>query len=175
MKENVTTNSSGLWDEFWMFNSKNQAEVRYDEVLLWKAEILIQLGREKEALPIINEIRLRAANSTMKLKLSNGTYPVTYKVEPYIDGVNCTWDHDFAWKALIWENRLEMAMEGRRFYDLVRWGIAANVMNNYFDKESQRRSWLRVAHFTAGRDEYLPIPQAQMNWSRGVYKQNVGY
>ncbi len=175
MKENVTTNSPGLWDEFWMFNSKNQAEVRYDEVLLWKAEILIQLGRHQEALPLINQIRERAANSTAKLKLPDGTYPANYKVEQYVDGVNCTWTRDFAWNALVWENRLEMAMEGRRFYDLVRWGMAERVMNEYFDKERQRRSWFNVAHFSAGRDEYLPIPQAQMNWSRGVYKQNVGY
>jgi len=175
MKENVTTNSPGLFDEFWMYNSKNQAEVRYDEVLLWKAEILIQLDRQQEALPIINQLRERAANSTSLLKLSNGTYPVNYKVEPYVDGSNITWDKNTAWEALIWENRLEMAMEGRRFYDLVRWGIAADVMNAYFDKESQRRSWLEIAFFTAGRDEYLPIPQAQMNWSQGVYKQNVGY
>lgn len=66
-------------------------------------------------------------------------------------------------------------MEGRRFYDLVRWGIAADVMNAYFSKESQRRQWLKVTYFTAGRDEYLPIPQAQINWSQGVYKQNIGF
>ena len=55
------------------------------------------------------------------------------------------------------------------------WGIAAEVMNAHFAKEKQRRSWLNIAFFTAGRDEYLPIPQAQINWSRGVYKQNPGY
>lgn len=175
MKENVETNSPGLWDEFWMFNSKNQIEVRYAEVLLWKAEILIQLGRHQEALPLINRLRERAANSVDKLRLPNGELPVTYSVEPYVDGVNCTWDQDFAWEALVWENRLEMAMEGRRFYDLVRWGIGAEVMNTYFEKEGQRRSWLNVAYFTEGRDEYLPIPQAQINWSRGVYKQNIGF
>jgi hypothetical protein len=175
MKENVTTNSPGLYDAFWMFNSKNQAEIRYAEVLLWKAEILIQLDRHTEALPIINQIRERASNSKSKLKLPNGNYPTNYKVEPYVDGVNCNWDRSFAWEALIWENRLEMAMEGRRFYDIVRWGIAEKVMNAYFDKETPRRTWYNGAHFSAGRDEYLPIPQAQMNWSRGVYKQNVGY
>lgn len=175
MKENVRTDSPGLWDEFWMFNSKNQIEVRYAEVLLWKAEILIQLNRHMEALPIINELRERASNSKEKLKLPDGTYPVDYKVALYVDGVNCTWDRDFAWNALVWENRLEMAMEGRRFFDLVRWGIAAEVMNQHFQKERERRSWLNVAFFTAGRDEYLPIPQAQMNWSQGVYKQNRGY
>ncbi|MBF9255728.1 RagB/SusD family nutrient uptake outer membrane protein [Pontibacter sp. 172403-2] len=175
MKENVRTDSPGLYDEFWMYNSKNQMEVRYDEVLLWKAEILIQLGREQEALPIINQIRERAANSTGRLKLPDGSFPVTYKVEPYVDGVNINWDKNTAWEALVWENRLEMAMEGRRFYDLVRWGIAAEVMNTYFEKESKRHSWIEIAYFTKGRDEYLPIPQAQMNWSQGVYKQNVGY
>lgn len=175
MKENVRTDDPGLWDEFWMYNSKNQQEVRYAEVLLWKAEILIQLGRQAEALPIINQIRERAANSVSKLKLPNGTYPVTYKVEPYVDGVNINWTKENAWKALIWENRLEMAMEGRRFYDLVRWGIIEEVMNAHFEKERQRRPWLNVARFNAGRDEYLPIPQAQMNWGQGVYKQNPGY
>jgi hypothetical protein len=175
LKENVTTDSPGKFDAFWMFNSKNQIEVRYAEVLLWKAEILIQTGRHDEALPIINEIRLRAANSVEKLRLPDGTYPAEYKVEPYVDGTNIIWDRETAWKALLMENRLEMAMEGRRFFDLVRWGIAEEVMNAYFKKESARRSWLDVAHFTAGRDEYLPIPQAQMNWSQGVYKQNPGY
>tara|TARA_B100001179_G_C18571610_1_gene395411 strand:- start:78 stop:1541 length:1464 start_codon:yes stop_codon:yes gene_type:complete len=175
LKENVRTDSPGLWDEFWMFNSKNQMEVRYAEVLLWKAEILIKLNRHMEALPIINQLRERAAQSMDKLKLPNGMYPTNYKVEPYVDGENIDWNPDNAWKALMWENRLEFAMEGRRFYDLVRWGIAAETMNTYFDKESQRRPWLDVAYFTKGRDEYLPIPQAQMNWSQGVYVQNPGY
>lgn len=69
----------------------------------------------------------------------------------------------------------EMAMEGRRFFDLVRWGIAEPYLNEYLKKEKQRRPWLEVAKFTSGRDEYLPIPQNQMNFSRGVYKQSIGY
>ena len=175
LKENVRTDSPGLWDEFWMFNSKNQQEVRFAEVLLWKAEILIQLGRHTEALPLINMLRERAANSVEMLQLPDGTYPTNYGVEPYVDGVNIDWTPEAAWEALIWENRLEMAMEGRRFYDLVRWGIAAEVLNAHFEKESERHPWLGVAYFTAGRDEFLPIPQDQMNWSQGVYKQNPGY
>ena len=47
----------------WQFNSMNKKMIRYDDVLLWKAEILIQLDREMEALPYINQIRTRAANS----------------------------------------------------------------------------------------------------------------
>ncbi|WP_198036121.1 RagB/SusD family nutrient uptake outer membrane protein [Salegentibacter sp. T436] len=175
MKENVRTDSPGLWDEFWMFNSKNQIEIRYAEVLLWKSEILIQLGQHQDALPIINELRERASNSVEKLKLPDGSFPAHYRVEPYVDGVNINWNAETAWDALVWENRLELAMEGRRFFDLVRWGIAEEVMNEYFEEESQRRPWLEVGRFTSGRDEYLPIPQEQMNWSQGVYVQNPGY
>lgn len=176
LKENVQAGSEGLVNLFWMWNSKNVTAIRYDRVLLWKAEILIQLGREKEALPIINEIRQRAANSTDMLKFANGQPTLNYKISLYKDGVNCNWTPDFAWKALVWEDRLEFAMEGERWYDIVRWGVADSVMNNYFAKEAPRgRSWLEKGHFTAGRDEYMPIPQPQMNYSYGVYKQNPGY
>src|SRR5699024_4883758 len=101
-----------------------------------------------------------------------------YNIGLYEDGVNCNWTAEFAWKALQWEDRLEFAMEGQRWYDLVRWGIAAEVMNNYFATEVKRNgpdSWMDVAHFTAGRDEYMPIPQAQLHWAGPVYKQNPGY
>ncbi|MFD2101244.1 RagB/SusD family nutrient uptake outer membrane protein [Flagellimonas iocasae] len=175
MKENVRTDSPGLFNQFWMFNSKNQIEVRYAEVLLWKAEILIKLGRHDEALPIINQLRERAANSIEKLRKADGTFPTEYRISPYVDGSNINWTPDNAWKALMWENRLEMAMEGRRFFDLVRWGVAAEVINAYYEKERQRYPWMEAAYFTKGRDEFLPIPQAQMNWSQGVYIQNPGY
>ncbi len=39
----------------------------------------------------------------------------------------------------------------------------------------RNRTWLKDGHFTAGRDEYMPIPQPQVNYSYGVYKQNIGY
>ena len=175
LKEQVRTDSPGLVNLFWMFNSKNQQEVRLAEVLLWKAEILIQLDRQDEALPIINQIRERAANSEDKLRLPDGSFPTNYKIEKYVDGVNIDWTKENAWKALVWEKRLEFGMEGRRFYDLVRWGIAADVMNEYFNVEKTRRYWMDVAFFTTGRDEYLPIPQEQINFMKGLYKQNPGY
>ncbi|MGN6211190.1 RagB/SusD family nutrient uptake outer membrane protein [Parafilimonas sp.] len=176
LKENVESNSPGLVNLFWMWNSKNEIAIRYDRILLQKAEILIRLGREKEALPIINSIRQRAANSTGRLVFSNGKPTLDYKISLYQDGINCTWTKDFAWKALMWEDRLEFAMEGVRWYDLVRWGVAEPVLNAYFAKEYPRnRSWMKDGKFTSGRDEFMPIPQPQMNYSFGVYKQNVGY
>ncbi len=63
-------------------------------------------------------------------------------------------------------------MEGYRFFDLVRWGIAADYLNTYFSVEKTKRQYLQTARFTAGRDEYLPIPLNQINFSKGLYKQN---
>ena len=149
--------------------------IRYDEVLLWKAEILIQLDRHQEALEPINKIRQRAANSTGRLVKSNGQPVLNYRIETYKPGINCSWTKDFAWKAMQWENRLEMAGEGRRFFDLQRWGILEKTMNDYFAVEKNRFAWMNVAKFTSGRDEFFPIPQPQINWAKGNYTQNPGY
>jgi len=177
MKENVRTDCPCQYKPFFEYNSMNLREVRFDEVLLYKAEILIKLGRHMEALPIINQIRQRAASSTDRLKYVDGSSFLNYKVGQYLPGVNCTWDGDFAWKALVWEARLEMAMEGRRIFDMVRWGIAKDVMNAYFDKESIRlgRDWLKIGRFNSGRDEFLPIPQLEIDRAVGAYVQNPGY
>ncbi len=159
----------------WQFNSMNKRMIRYDEVLLWKAEVLIQLDRWNESLELINKIRQRAANSTSRLKMADGSPVLNYKCETYQPGVNCVWDKEFAWKAMQWENRLEMACEGRRFFDLQRWGVLEETMNEYFAVEKNRFSWMDNARFTAGRDEFFPIPQAQMKWAKGNYTQNPGY
>ncbi|WP_153799740.1 RagB/SusD family nutrient uptake outer membrane protein [Foetidibacter luteolus] len=175
MKEQVDPNCTCIFRPFYVYNSMNKKEIRYSEVLLWKAEILIQLDRFTEALPLINRIRTRAANSTARLKKNDGTLWMDYTLQTYQPGVNCNWTKDFAWQALMWENRLELACEGRRFFDLLRWGQLEPVMNAYINKEKTRFDWFSLGRFTAGRDEYLPIPQAQMNWSKGSYKQNPGY
>ena len=156
-------------------DSKNKDIIRFDEVLLWKAEALIQLNRIGEALPIINQIRRRAQNSISQLSYPDRETFSNYYIREYEPGVNCEWTQDFAFKALRWERRLELATEGERFYDLIRWGIAAEVLNTYFNKEREYRVHLKEAEFTKGKHEYLPIPQAQIDLSEGVYIQNVGY
>lgn len=156
-------------------SARNYQILRYDNVLLIRAEALVELGRQNEALPLINQIRVRAANSTGRLKNADGTKISNYNIKPYVDGVNCTWNQNFARKALRWERRLEFAAESPRFFDLVRWGIAAETLNDYFSVESLRHPFLIGAHFTKNRNEYLPIPQQQIDLSRGVYIQNPGY
>lgn len=158
-----------------MSSSKNWEIIRYADVLLWKAEALIEMGQEQQALPLINIVRQRAASSTALLKKADGSPTSNYKIDVYKPGVNCTWTNDLARQALRFERRLEFAMEGYRFFDLVRWGIAAEYLNNYFAVEKTRTPHLSDAKFTKNRDEYLPIPLNQINFSKGLYKQNTGW
>ncbi|GGW79880.1 RagB/SusD family nutrient uptake outer membrane protein [Salegentibacter mishustinae] len=149
--------------------SRNVIFIRYADVLLFKAEALIQLDRYEEALPLINEIRERAAASSTR-PVEAGASNI-YNVELYDSFPS----KEFAWKALKFERRLEFGMEGPRFFDLVRWGEAAETLNAYLDEEKTKRDFLANAVFTAGRDEYYPIPQREIDFTGGLYVQNPGY
>lgn len=158
-----------------MSSAKNRDIIRFDDVILWKAEALIELDRELEALPLINQIRERASVSTSLLQDVDGKPTGKFVIDTYKPGENCTWDNNYARQALRWERRLEFAMEGFRFFDLVRWGIAAEYMNDYFASEKNRREHLREAKFIKNRDEYFPIPKQQINFSKKLYQQNYGW
>ncbi|MFD2569675.1 RagB/SusD family nutrient uptake outer membrane protein [Spirosoma soli] len=173
MKEQqLATSSSYKKQGPFIGTSKNIDIIRYADVLLWQAEAYIELGQQAQALPLINKIRERAAKSTGRTKKADGTDPSNYLIKPY-DAAN--WTQAYARRALQWERRLEFATEGPRFFDLVRWGIAEPTLNAYLSKEKTRRSFLSGAKFTAGRDEYLPIPQREITFTKGLYKQNPGF
>jgi hypothetical protein len=157
-------------------NTKNRIILRYADVMLWKAEALIEIGGAANldaARQIINSIRTRAKNSTARLKMGDGSYESNFYIGTYDDPA--VWNQDFARKAMRWERRLELAMEGSRFFDLVRWGIADSYMNAYFASEKSKIAYLKNGLFTKNRDEYCPIPDNQMRFSKGVYTQNAGY
>ena len=146
--------------------SLNTPLIRYADVLLWKAEALIELDRYDEALPIINRIRERAKNSTSKL----------HNASIYNMGLYTSFDSkEQARAALRFERRLELGLEGHRFFDLVRWGIAKETIDSYLAIEAVRKPYLVDAIFTKGNHEYLPIPNQQMILSGGSYTQNPGY
>ena len=60
-------------------------------------------------------------------------------------------------------------------FDLVRWGIASETLNKYYLEEKEEVEYYGGAKFDSAREEYCPIPQAQINFSQNVYKQNKGY
>lgn len=157
--------------------SQNVDIIRYDDVLLMKAEALIELDQKDLALPIINSIRTRAGSAESRSWITWSAGPnagkgfSNYQIALY----SAFPDKEYARKALQWERRLEFAMESPRFFDLVRWGIASETMNAHFAKEKTRHGFLNSANFKDGRDEYLPIPQDQINLSLGLYKQNSGW
>ena len=154
---------------FWA-SPMNRIVFRYADVILERAEAEAQLGNATEAVRLVNEIRSRAAGSTQMI----ADYPNRYGVKFYCKNYTGSYSKEEAVKIVKMERRLELAMESERFFDLVRWGDAATVLNNYFAAEKERVTFLSDAAFTANKNEYLPIPHSQISSSNGHYTQNIG-
>ncbi|MDE6291329.1 MAG: RagB/SusD family nutrient uptake outer membrane protein [Muribaculaceae bacterium] len=163
----------GSWQAFAM----NDYVFRYTDVMLMRAEALIELDRLGDAMTIINDIRQRAANSIEK----HIPYAKDFcEISLYSDATFGNKDH--ARECLRFERRLEMAMESSRYFDLRRWGIASNVLNKYFDKAKNSSyngtaygKYYEDAHYTAGKNEFYPVPYNQLYYVPGLYVQNKGY
>lgn len=158
----------------WGASALNWQIIRYADLLLYKAEALIEIGGAglEEARELINQVRTRAQRSAYVRDFYDATQPAAnYKIGLY---PATGWTQDYARQALRTEMRLEKAMEGERFFDLVRWGIAKETMNNFFAAEQDNRIYYKNASFETG-EEYFPVPVAQYNFSGGIYVQNPGY
>jgi len=148
-------------------NANNYRAVRFADILLLRAEVAVEENDLATALKIVNQIRDRADNC--EVTLDNGTPAANYVIGLYPSFPS----QEYARKAVYFERRLELAMEGNRFFDLVRWGIAAETLNSYLSKESLKRTYLNGATFEKGKDEYFPIPQTQIDIEGSdVLKQN---
>ena len=151
-------------------SSMNRIVFRYADVLLMRAEAYAQLGQTDQAISLVNQISTRAAQSTQMI----GNYPSLYGVKFYCTNYRGNYSKDEAIRIVKMERRLEMGMECERFFDLVRWGDAATVLNKYYSEEIAHCAIYTTAHFTANKDEYLPIPFEQISASNGQYTQNIG-
>lgn len=121
--------------------------LRYADVVLMYAEAANEMGNSTEALAKLEMVRARARAG------NNAILPrVT------------TTDQGLLRDAIRAERRVELAMEHERFFDIVRWGISNTAM-----QAAGKTS------FNASRDNLLPIPQTQIDLSKGVLKQNPGY
>jgi hypothetical protein len=150
-------------------SSVNYSIIRYAEVLLWAAECEVEVGSLENARALVNQLRARAANGC---QVMNGSDPAA---NYFTDTYNTPWaDQTFARNAVRFESRIELSLEGHRFFDLVRWGIAGDYLNAYLQKEQTRIDHLKGVSFKAGKNEYFPIPQKEIGLNKNLV-QNPGY
>lgn len=150
----------------WGASGLNFCLIRYADILLLKAEALIELNQDLDAArQLINDVREKAKRSI------DGAYsPVDldpmrayYMVEPY---PATGWTQDYARRAVRMERRLELAMEGNRWFDLVRWGTVIDVVNNYMQSESTLRTYYEGCSLKSD-DVYFPIPLEEVDNAAG--------
>lgn len=154
-------------------SANNFRIMRLGHVMLWLAETYVESGKLDEARMLVNKIRERAANpdgfvpeaiqgDTRSDYTKTSNPAANYNVGQY----NSSWtDAVTARKAVRYETRLETAMEGHRFFDLQRWGIMNEVLNDYLNRESQYRVYLKGKSFSFPKNEYYPIPTTAIDRS----------
>ncbi len=170
-------------------NAINYNLIRYADVLLLAAECAAQQSDFNKAEGYVNQVRSRAArpegwvyqykDNTKPMGGFTTTPAANYVVKPYPAGAFAANGQAYALKAIYFERKLELAMEGHRFFDLVRWGLADQAINAYFTYESTITTDVRGARFTKGTNDYFPIPQRQIDLSlkngARTLQQNPGY
>ncbi|HIG90525.1 MAG TPA: RagB/SusD family nutrient uptake outer membrane protein [Flavobacteriaceae bacterium] len=154
---------TGGWGE--QRSGINYHFMRYSDVLLMAAEAAVETGNTSKALGYVNQVRNRAKGSTPP-----DSQP-TYVIEPYTSFTSA----DYARKAVRFERRLELGMEGHRLFDLRRWGNAGSVMTTYFAKESEVVTSFARGQSYQGKHDLFPIPIVAIDQSQGVITQNSGY
>ena len=171
-QENILTDGSS-WTRG--YSVMNYTIIRFADVLLMAAEAEIEVGDMNKAREYVNRVRTRAANKDSWVKNKAGNAPAaTYTIGTY----DSAWtDKEVARTAVRFERKLELSGEGHRFFDLVRWGIAEKTLNNYLAVDGKVLSIkFGGAKFTAGKNEYQPIPQSQIDiQGKDILKQNNGY
>ncbi len=189
--------SEGGWNNN-ATSAVNFPVIRLADIMLLLAEAEIMLGNDLgRAEELVNAIRVRAGacaqgplvegagDVVITNNLSDaGITWATYKVEPYPNGTFAAGGADFAMKALRFERRLELALEGHRMFDLRRWdydepGYAAGVLNTYVAKAKLTRSYYNDAVPYEAKHEWYPIPTTQINANtvggEQILKQNQGW
>jgi hypothetical protein len=174
------------------YSAVNQYIIRFADVLLMAAEAEVEAGSLANALMYVNKIRERASDPTTWVKVSEDPTKndwqaygdptiASHNAGKYVIGLYAAFPNkDFARRAVHFERKLELAMEGHRFFDLVRWGETTtdNANGNPVNLQSAINhngvyvNLARNVTFNKGQDEYFPIPQAQIDLTQGSIQQN---
>ena len=175
-KKNIHEKASGAESSVgWVptqLNSVNIHLFRYADLLLMLAEAEVEAGTLPNALALVNRVRARAAVR------AQGPGTARANIAVPINDPSITWavyrvglypafpTQAFARTAVRYERRLELAMEGQRFFDLKRWQIADQVLNDYVAIEKTRRPYLTAAQTFGARHYLYPIPAIQIELSK---------
>jgi hypothetical protein len=187
-KKNVHENSSGAqstvgWQNT-QLNSVNIHLFRYADLLLMLAEAEVEAGSLENARTIVNEIRARAGvkaqgpgdagRASVAVPIPNPTVPNVFPYAVYQVGLYTSPfpSQTYAREAVRAERRLELAMEGQRFFDLRRWGTANATITGYLKgvgggAEENRLGFLKFAQPLTSRHALFPIPNIQIELSKG--------
>jgi len=170
--------------------ANNVMIIRFADVLLMAAEAEIEVGSLDKAQEYVNKVRTRAANqSGWVYKYINENNPLdgftstpaaNYLINTYPMGYFQSQGKILAKEAVHFERRIELSLEGHRFFDLVRWGKVDEVLNNFLTYEGKITKDIENGKFNVNRNEYYPIPQVQIDRSIGAdgvptLEQNQGY
>jgi len=162
---------TGAWGQ--QHSGVNYNVMRFSGVLLMAAEAAAELGDLDTALDYVNRIRERAMDMTV-VQAPDGSPAANYNIDLY----DSFPDQEFAIKAVRFERRLELAMEGHRYFDLARWGpnYMENTIEEYVANETST-----IPNFgpkTSSFEEHMvimPIPTTAIDLSGGILEQNPGY
>jgi hypothetical protein len=158
----------GNWTSGWTANGYRF--IRYADVLLLKAECEAMTNADDLGLAEVNLVRNRAANADGFVKNEDGTNAATYIISPYTSFASA----DEAMKAIKFERKLELGMEGHRYYDLQRWGDVQTELTRILAHEKSM-PWGATLYGTASIDAVdvnFPVPQRQIDLGGGNIVQN---
>ncbi len=162
---------TGGWGE--QRSGINYHIMRYADVLLMAAEAAVETGELAKAETWVNMVRMRAKNMTYVKDVNNPAQDAAnYQIEPYPPFP----DQAYARKAVRFERRLELGVEGHRLFDLRRWGVTKQVLDTYIANEARTIPPFGVAAkpYNSAYDNF-PIPIGAIDLSGGVLTQNPGY
>ena len=164
----------GSWTSGWTANGYRL--IRYADLLLMIAECEIKANSDLDAArDLINQVRRRAANPDGFVKEADGVTPAAnYVIAEYPSSGYPFDTEENAMKALMMERKLELGMEGHRWFDLNRWGITQQELNRALAYE-KTMPWgpAMYGDATVGpEDSTYPIPQRQIDLSLGNLVQN---
>lgn len=164
---------TGGWGSDW--SGINYNVMRFADVLLLAAEAAVEKSSPDLplALDYVNRVRNRAKTMTYVQNEAGDAPAANYQIEPYGTFASV----DFARKAIRFERRLELGMEGHRLFDLRRWDNAQETINSYIQREAEDiflSDYSRFGTYTEKHDLF-PIPINAIDQSGGILTQNPGY